>query len=154
MKIRADFVTNSSSVSYIVSFNPDMADWGTTVQAGDFKKGSKKRRIFELLSGDLQKAGEIMEKNGNTIYLRQYDFSKKPDSKFDGSFDKPIEEVDFDALSDDEVWAYIYGEYLVNARLAGELKGFGMLQVPRDKEILKRKKEAFLERKAKEDGAT
>ncbi len=153
MKIRADFVTNSSSVSYIVSFNADMAEWGTMVKDEAFREGSKNRRIFELISSDIQKTGEILTRNGNEIYVKQYDFSKKPDCKYDGSFGKPVEEVDFDALSDDEVWAYIYGEYLVNARIGIELKGFGAVQVPRDREILKRKKEKFRERKQEAGGS-
>ncbi|MDR3271398.1 MAG: hypothetical protein LBT32_07840 [Peptococcaceae bacterium] len=149
MKIRADFVTNSSSVSYIVSFNQIMADWGKLTQSSKDVFSEKNKRIYLLIAEDIEKTGEILEKNGNTLYIKQYDFSKKPDSKYDDSFGVPIDEVDFAVLSDDAVWAYIHGEYLVNGRLASELKGFGSVQVPRDKEALKQKKETFLERQAK-----
>ncbi|MFP3154927.1 hypothetical protein LQZ18_11000 [Lachnospiraceae bacterium ZAX-1] len=151
MKIRADFVTNSSSVSYIVSFNADMADWGKFIKTKRLGTDPKNERIFALISADLQKTGEVTEQNGNAILFKQYNFEKKPECKYDTSFETPINEVDFAALTDDEVWAYIYGEYLVNARLGAELKGFGALQVPRDKEALKHKKETIMA-KIKESG--
>ncbi|MDR1541269.1 MAG: hypothetical protein LBU32_25400 [Clostridiales bacterium] len=147
MKIRSDFVTNSSSVSYLVTFNPEMAEFGKLVKFNNFKDDAKNRRIYDLLSQDLSSTGDLLEKNGNAIYVKQYDFSKKPDSTFDSSFGVPIDEVDFSSLGDDEVWSYIHGEYLVNGRLAAELKGFGSLQVPRDKKALALKHEAVCKRK-------
>jgi hypothetical protein len=138
MKIRADFVTNSSSVSYIVSWSPDMAEF-IHLKNKKFYGDIKKNRIYSALIEDLSKNGEKIKVGENLIFAKKYGFIKKTECLYDVSFDKPIEEVDFATLEDDKLWAYIWGEYLVNARLASEFKGFGTLQVPRNIEAFKNK---------------
>jgi hypothetical protein len=138
MKIRADFVTNSSSVSYIVSWSPDMAEF-IHLKNKNFNGDIKKNRIYSALIEDLSKNGEKIKVGENLIFAKKYGFIKKTECLYDVSFDKPIEDVDFATLEDDKLWAYIWGEYLVNARLASEFKGFGTVQVPRDIEAFKNK---------------
>jgi hypothetical protein len=92
-----------------------------------------------MLINDLQAGGHKMTVKDNEIYFKQYDFEKKQDCKYDTSFDQPIDQVDFSAMSDQDLWSYIFGEYLIKARLASEFKGLGMTQVPRDKNKLANK---------------
>ncbi|MCK9183021.1 MAG: hypothetical protein M0P13_09110 [Fibrobacteraceae bacterium] len=138
MKIRMAFVTNSSSVSYIVSWSPDMAEF-IRLKSGHYEGDPKKNRIYSVLTEDLREHGKKEEIEGNTVYSKKYGFMKKTECLYDDSFGKPIEEVDFETLDEPQLWAYIWGEYLVNARLAREMKGFGAVQVPRDPEAFKQK---------------
>lgn len=135
MKIRTDFVTNSSSVSYIITMNEDMAEFIKT-KTKNYNEDIKKVKIYDALQGDLKTNGKKISIDNTQVYYKQYDFEKKPDCKYNFSFDKPVEEIDFSQMGDDELWSYIYGEYFVNARLSTEFKGFGTTQVPRDRDKL------------------
>jgi hypothetical protein len=132
MKIRADLVTNSSSVSYVVTLDVDMAEF-VKKKSKDFGGDARKQRIYGELVQDLKQQGQPLSVGEAQLLVRTYDFEKKKDCKYDASFDRPVDEVDFASLSDAEVWSYIYGEYFVRARLSAELKGFGAVQVPRDR---------------------
>lgn len=44
------------------------------------------------------------------------------------SYDRPHDEIDLPAMSDDKAWAYIYGEYILNGRIT-HFRGFGATQV-------------------------
>ncbi|HSQ40941.1 MAG TPA: hypothetical protein VLM37_01535 [Fibrobacteraceae bacterium] len=138
MKIRIAFVTNSSSVSYIVSWNPEMSEFirlKTKRYGGDVKKN----RIYDLLTQDLETQGERLELSGNTVFCKKYGFEKKTECLYDATLEHPVEEVDFGTMEEHLLWAYIWGEYLVNARLATEFKGFGAVQVPRDMDLFRKK---------------
>jgi hypothetical protein len=135
MKIRADLVTNSSSVSYVVTLDVDMAEFVKKKSKG-FAGDARKQRIYGSLVQDLKQHGTPLAVGEAHLLARTYDFEKKQDCKYDSSFGRPPEEVDFASLSDGEVWSYIYGECLVKGRLSAELKGFGAVQVPRDRDKL------------------
>lgn len=106
---------------------------------GGYGGDGKKLRIYQALSSDLRATGERLEVGGNEVYVKKYGFMKKTECLYDSSFGGPVEELDFGAMDDQTIWAYIRGECLVNARLAAEFKGFGAVQVPRDPEAFKAK---------------
>lgn len=125
MKIRADYVTNSSSVSYVLTMNEEIVD----IFQRDFKSMGdlKKARIFEMLHRDIIENGTRGMLEGKEIYSKKITFNTE-DCMTDDSFEKPIEEVDFSKLSDEELWSYIFGEYIMNGRIS-EFRGFGSTQV-------------------------
>jgi hypothetical protein len=126
-------VTNSSSVSYIVTLNLAMAEFARKKNKNYCDQPNKKR-IYDLLVEDLKAKGHALEVNGSDVVVGTYDFEKKTDCLYESTIAEEGIEIDFSSLTDEQVWAYVYGEYFVNARLAAELKGLGAVQVPRDKE--------------------
>jgi hypothetical protein len=133
MKIRSDYVTNSSSVSYIVTLNLAMADFARKKNK-NYCERENASRVYDLLVADMKSRGREIELNGADLLVATYDFEKKQDCRYDATLAESGKEVDYAALSDEQVWGHVYGEYFVKARLAAELKGFGAVQVPRDKE--------------------
>jgi hypothetical protein len=132
MKVRTDFVTNSSSVSYIVTMNLDMAEF-VKAKNGDFGGDARKNRIYKALRDDLRATGLKSTLLDKEVWIKRYDFSKKPDAKYDTSFEGGVESIDFTSLDEDILWSYIRGECMVNGRLSTEFKGMGSVQVTRDK---------------------
>lgn len=126
MKIRSDFVTNSSSVSYIVTMNLEMLERFLLTFEKNFDSG--KKRAAAMLKSELLSNGTRAMLEGYEIYTKQFKFDNGGDCMFSDSYEKPYEEIDFELYEEKEIWALIYGEFIAKNKIC-EIEGFGVTKV-------------------------
>jgi len=86
------------------------------------EKEPNKARIIKILREDMLKNGTCVFLEGKEIFSKRIKFNTD-DILTDDVLDTPI-----DKMSDDELWSYIFGEYIYNAKLCG-IWGFGITQI-------------------------
>jgi hypothetical protein len=126
MKIRQDFVTNSSSVSYIITMCKPIVD--TFIKNYRQNFSNSKNRAVQLLYDELLANGVRNMLEEIEIYIKKFQFRTDGDTMWEDSYDKPIDEIDFDTMPDEDVWALVYGEYIERQKI-NEINGFGVTQV-------------------------
>lgn len=128
MKLRTDFVTNSSSVSYIITMDLDIANQFIQYYSGEEKmEGSI--RIAKALRDFMLKNGTINYMHEHEIYSYFMEFAdddgtcvSKEILEANGENTDPLK------MNEEELFNYIRGELIYRQKLSSTLGGFGATQ--------------------------
>lgn len=126
MKIRNDFVSNSSSVSYIITMKKEIVELFS--RHYEISNKGEKQRVIETLKEDLMENGTRIYLSEEEIYFKKFEFQTDGDITTKEYLEQEGKELDFSSISDEDIWSYIYGEYIMKGGI-GDIEGFGSTQV-------------------------
>lgn len=86
------------------------------------------QKITEFLKNDISENGTRIYMEGDEMIFKKLKFQTDGDTNCRQWIEEEGKEVDVEKMTDEELWSYIYGEYILNGEIA-KIAGFGSTQV-------------------------
>ncbi len=86
------------------------------------------QKITEFLKNDISENGTRIYMEGEEMMFKKLKFQTDGDTNSREWIEGEGNEVDVDKMNDEELWSYIFGEYILKGEIA-KITGFGSTQV-------------------------
>lgn len=129
MKIRTDFVTNSSSVSYIIMMDLGVLDCFLDLRSSQ-ESESEPIIMAKALKAFMLEKGTMSYIENHEVYTYLMEFSDDEGEAYDKQM--LLENnmnTDVSTMTEKELFDYLRGEYLLGGKLSGMMSGLAAVQV-------------------------
>ena len=129
MKVRTDFVTNSSSVSYVIFMNLDIVDCFLRMEE-EYNKNKEYPFISRKLREFMLEHGTVSYLENHEIYTYLMEFQDDDGSAMNKEMLKENGmNTDVTTMTETELFNYLRGEYLMGRKMNRLVSGLSAIQV-------------------------
>lgn len=129
MKIRTDFVTNSSSVSYIIMMDLDILDCFLNLRSSS-QSESEPVIMAKALRAFMLEKGTLSYIENHEIYTYLMEFNDDDDETYSKqTLQENDMNTDVSTMTEKELFNYLRGEYLMGGKLSKMMQGLSAIQV-------------------------
>lgn len=129
MKIRTDFVTNSSSVSYIIMMDLDILDCFLGIEE-TYHSDAESVVLAKAIKSFMLEKGTLSYIEDHEVYTYLMKFRDDDDEAYSKQILQENDmNTDVSTMTEKELFNYLRGEYLLGGKLCRLMNGLAAIQV-------------------------